>query len=1007
MRAGCFYVHPAGRDLDEDAAKGMCNLGADCPRPDCIFKHPDTRSPVIRVKCFTCREFGHISKDCPKGTGGGKTHVTISGLPEEWSTEGDDFVAQQIMTELEVYGGLTGSPDIIEGATGGKRAIAVFADASHAKSAIEALHGNVFKIELCQQEGGAAPSNLGPTGRDKSCTVFIGNIPYDASEDDITDLFSGPGRVMGVRLVRDKDTNTLKGYGFVDYENKEDALDAIQDINDIHFKGRRIRVTSADKQLGDHKGGGKGGDRDGKGGGGKGGESKCTIEISGYPARWVTSDVNDFLRGALKDRSSALSITMVEAEGEETSAKAVVRFPGDGDARRAFSELKGQKIAGKMLVVTMQGASLQEDDDFEDNRWSGDRDRGGNDRDRRDRDRDRESDRRGSRRDDRGYKVKDREDIVCLHIDELAMPVRPKLEPINTDVEVWVDPLPDDAELKEWLGSFGEEEEVFRVPDPETQEPGDRGYVKFKEHEAAVRCVQSGSGTWSESERTITSQARNNQRRHSAYPESMVALILGPKGDTIRAIKDELGASMLALRGEGLGENDRMSSQRVHFVCKGSSETIGKLQPILEKAIAALHEEMQVKIDKGEVRNRPNRDNGRRRSRSGRRRPRSRSRSDPRGWRPPGMDGPPPMGGAWGPPPPGWPQPPPGWLPPPPGWGPPPPPPGWDSRHDDGRDPRDRGHDDGPPGWGPPPGPPGWGPPPGYPPWGHPPPGYPPPGYPPPGKGDHRGPPPPPPGAFGEDDERGPPPGTPPFGNFDGPGPEGERPEGFHGQGPEGFYGHPPPQGFDGHPGPYTSREEEALQNAVVEFLEGWAAAHDERTPAKLVHLGCDERIRECKQEALPNEVALKTWINDRLQHRVRIDGQNVRLLEPGMMEGGEGDYPPPGPPGPPQRRPTFTGPPGHHAPFEHPPRSSERGDALDRSRRRERGQGEERGEEHGEGANKRTRRRRRRVRGQDEAHGDEEPPPGFAGEEFVQEFEERHQFGESEPPFEDNYEDF
>ena len=53
-RGGCFYMQPAGRELDEDPTKGMCNNGEACASPDCIFKHPPTPlRPTKRKQQFT------------------------------------------------------------------------------------------------------------------------------------------------------------------------------------------------------------------------------------------------------------------------------------------------------------------------------------------------------------------------------------------------------------------------------------------------------------------------------------------------------------------------------------------------------------------------------------------------------------------------------------------------------------------------------------------------------------------------------------------------------------------------------------------------------------------------------------------------------------------------------------------------------------------------------------------------------------------------------------------
>jgi len=195
-----------------------------------------------------------------------------------------------------------------------------------------------------------------------------------------------------------------------------------------------------------------------------------------------------------------------------------------------------------------------------------------------------------------GQNQKDKQQLIVVHIDELTMPQRPDVQPTNEDREVFVDPLPPQEELEEWLAQYGASEDVFRIPDLMTGLPGDRGYVRFKDNAAAQKCVEGGAAQWSESERTLSSQDSHHGGRQSAYPDSLVARLLGPRGETINSIKSEICASVLHLRGAGLGEIDKMTSQRVHFVCKGLPETIQKLQPALERILSNAHQGIRSKL---------------------------------------------------------------------------------------------------------------------------------------------------------------------------------------------------------------------------------------------------------------------------------------------------------------------------------------------------------------------------------------------------------------------------
>lgn len=92
-----------------------------------------------------------------------------------------------------------------------------------------------------------APPAAAASGR--SCTIFIGNIPYDTQEEELTTVFARAGAVESLRLVFDKDTKQPKGYGFCDYADPDVAAKAIRELNDVEFNGRRLRIDLADNAL--------------------------------------------------------------------------------------------------------------------------------------------------------------------------------------------------------------------------------------------------------------------------------------------------------------------------------------------------------------------------------------------------------------------------------------------------------------------------------------------------------------------------------------------------------------------------------------------------------------------------------------------------------------------------------------------------------------------------------------------------------------------------------------
>ena len=95
--------------------------------------------------------------------------------------------------------------------------------------------------------------------------IFVAKLNFDTREDDLRDAFEEFGEVDSVKIIMDKFTGRSKGYGFVEMPNDDEALAAIEALNDTELDGRTIVVKKA-KPREDRRGGG-GGRRGGGGGG--------------------------------------------------------------------------------------------------------------------------------------------------------------------------------------------------------------------------------------------------------------------------------------------------------------------------------------------------------------------------------------------------------------------------------------------------------------------------------------------------------------------------------------------------------------------------------------------------------------------------------------------------------------------------------------------------------------------------------------------------------------------
>lgn len=75
--------------------------------------------------------------------------------------------------------------------------------------------------------------------------LFVGNISWTATDEDLKTLFSAYGEVLSARIVIDKFTNKSRGFGFVEMANDEQAKAAIDGLHDKDFMGRQISVNVA------------------------------------------------------------------------------------------------------------------------------------------------------------------------------------------------------------------------------------------------------------------------------------------------------------------------------------------------------------------------------------------------------------------------------------------------------------------------------------------------------------------------------------------------------------------------------------------------------------------------------------------------------------------------------------------------------------------------------------------------------------------------------------------
>lgn len=120
-------------------------------------------------------------------------------------------------------------------------------------------------LELGNREG------RNPKSKRMATNIYVGNLPWTATQDDLVQLFSQYGTVEKTQIISDRETGRSRGFGFVEMSTEEEAQKAIDALHESPYNGRPLTVNIAKPREaggGGRRGGGYGESGGGYGGGG-------------------------------------------------------------------------------------------------------------------------------------------------------------------------------------------------------------------------------------------------------------------------------------------------------------------------------------------------------------------------------------------------------------------------------------------------------------------------------------------------------------------------------------------------------------------------------------------------------------------------------------------------------------------------------------------------------------------------------------------------------------------
>src|SRR3989344_2320196 len=125
-------------------------------------------------------------------------------------------------------------------------------------------------MRVCVHSAPVLFSGSRPLGGSMGKKLYVGNLPYSATDEILADVFAPFGTVESAKIIMDRDTGRSKGFGFVEMSSDEEAQVAIEKMNGSDYEGRPMTVNEARPQAPREGGGGRG-FGGGGGGGGRGG----------------------------------------------------------------------------------------------------------------------------------------------------------------------------------------------------------------------------------------------------------------------------------------------------------------------------------------------------------------------------------------------------------------------------------------------------------------------------------------------------------------------------------------------------------------------------------------------------------------------------------------------------------------------------------------------------------------------------------------------------------------
>jgi len=225
--------------------------------------------------------------------------------------------------------------------------LVTFANARDAATAISTLHdtelnGRLIFVREDRESGGGGGKGSGGGGGG-STSVYVGNLSWDVSWQDLKDHFKSAGQVQHADVMLEPGTTRSKGCGLVTFANARDAATAISTLHDTELNGRLIFVRE-DRESG---GGGPGTTARGFNGAGVVTSDGCKVFVGNLPRETTWMQLKDMFREA----GNVVRADIAQANDGTSKGFGTVLLGSTREAAKAIQLFNESEYAGRVLQV--------------------------------------------------------------------------------------------------------------------------------------------------------------------------------------------------------------------------------------------------------------------------------------------------------------------------------------------------------------------------------------------------------------------------------------------------------------------------------------------------------------------------------------------------------------------------------------------------------------------------------------------------------------------------------